>query len=507
MFVITNDFKPINRIVQTKYGYVRGAWGNDQTITVFRGIPYAAAPVGSLRWKAPQPPKAWEGVRDALEFGPRAWQPDRDDPEDLYKKEFYGNRVMNSEDCLYLNIWTPCAEPGNKFPVMLWIHGGALHGGYGFEPPFDGEAFCKKGVILVTFNYRLGILGFFASSQLSSESEQHVSGNYGYMDQMAALKWVKENIQGFGGDPDNITVFGQSAGAGSVMALVTSPLVQGDISKAIFQSGLFLYSFGQSMLPMGTLDQMEILGDDYITAAGCRDIDELRKLSFEQLMDVPGIGFGGRFAFAPCVDGYMFTEKPAEAILAGHYPDIPYMVGNNLNEGDVGRVEIKGLEAFRKTAESCFKDQAEDFMLMSNVKTQEDINKAVADMNMFYLSTRLFANVQLKNNRKPAYIYSFNRQLPGSEDGAFHSAELWYVFGTLSRCWRPMTGGDYELSEKMVSYWTNFAKAGDPNGDGLPIWDAYTKAQPREMIFDILRGQQKCCLNKYQEFIMNYILK
>ena len=505
MFIIGNDIEKVNRVVKTNYGYVRGAWGNDQTITVFRGIPYAAPPVGDLRWRPPRKPEAWEGIRDALEFSARSWQPDMADPNDLYAKEFYQSKVINSEDCLYLNIWTPCAQPGKNYPVMFWIHGGGLHGGYGFEPEFDGEALCRQGVILVTINYRLGILGFYANSQLAQENEQQVSGNYGYLDQIAALKWVRENIYNFGGDPENITVFGQSAGAGSTMALMTSPLTGGDIAKAILQSGVFLFSFGGTLLPVGEMESMQKLGDKYMAAAGCKNIDELRQMSFEDLMKVPGIGFGGKFQFAPCVDGYVLPRIPAEAVLRGEYKNIPYLVGNNLNEG-LGRAVINDMATFEKTARETFGKDADEFLRVCNAKNSQDIENALTSMDTFYVGSRAFAHLQISQKRQPAYVYSFHRQLPGSDDGAFHSSELWYVFGTLYRCWRPMTGADYELSAKMTAYWANFAKTGNPNGEGLPVWDAYTQEKPRDMVFDTQTGMRNVEEDACQEFVIEWLL-
>lgn len=505
MFVIGNDIEKVNRIVETKYGALRGAWGNDQTITVFRGVPYAAAPVGELRWREPQEPEAWEGVRDAIEFSARAWQPDIDAPNELYAKEFYQSKVVNSEDCLYLNIWTPCAKPGKNFPVLFWIHGGGLHGGYGFEPEFDGESFCKKGVILVTINYRLGILGFYGNSQLTKESEHHVCGNYGYLDQIAALKWVRENIYNFGGDPKNITVFGQSAGGGSTMALMTSPLTEGDMAKAIVQSGMLLFNYGGEIPATVSMKELEQMGNEFMELAGCKDIHELRQLSPKELMTMLGTGMGSKFRFGPCVDGYVLPQDPKEAVLSGNYKDIPYLVGNNLNEGGRHSME-KEAAAFEKTARDIFGEKADDFLKLCNPIGPASMGQALDALDSLYVGPRIFVHTQLKEGRKSAYLYSFHRQLPGSNDGAFHSSELWYVFGSLYRCWRPMEGADYDLSNLMSSYWANFARTGDPNGEGLPIWEPYTSRQPQNMVFDVESRMETVGLDPYQQFVISWLL-
>lgn len=512
MLVYSAHLPEINRIAKTKYGQLRGAWGDTQTITVFKGVPYAKPPIGPLRWQAPQEPDCWEGIRDAREFSGRSWQPEDTDPNAFYRKEFRANPVQNTEDCLYLNIWTPEVKPGAGYPVMFWVHGGALHGGYGFEASFDGEAFCRKGVILVTINYRLGLLGFYASSQLSQESPDHVSGNYGYLDQIAALKWVKENIYNFGGDPENITVFGQSAGAGSVMNLVTSPLSRHLMRKAILQSGVFLFKFGSpGGIGMGfsntpDIRSMEALGDEFMASLGCSSLEEIRKLSPETLFTAPGTGFGGKFNFGPCVDGYVMEEEPALAFRNGHYADIPYMVGANADENELTSL-AKSPEEFLAQAQMTFGADTQRFLdaLKMEIRTPKDVKEALKKLDVMRTGSQVFAQMQSLKNRKDTWVYYFCRKLPGDTKGSFHSAELWYVFNTLRRCWRPMTPQDVSLADAMNTYWANFAKNGHPNGGGLLEWPAWKDKDPKEMYFNENSYMEKAQLSSVREFILNYI--
>ncbi len=411
-------------------------------VSVYKGIPYAAPPVGDLRWKQPQPVKHWKGVKACDKFGPASLQGGSAEGS-FYWKEFYqGGAPEKSEDCLYLNVWTPAAGTNKKLPVMVWIHGGAFMNGYGYEIEFGGEAMAAKDVILVTLNYRLGMCGFLAHPLLNEENGGNGSGNYGLYDQIAAIKWVHKNIAAFGGDPDNITVFGQSAGARSVQTLISSPLTKGLISKAIIQSGGGL----NGIIGDTTLESAEAKGKAMWDASGMTTLEQMRACPADKFNEVLGNymksqkSFGG-FPYGPCIDGTLLTAPTDEIAESGKELNIPYMIGYT----------------------------SEDI-------TPDVMNKAAIDWSLLLES----------QGRKPAYVYLFSRDLPGEDNmqaggfgdmkGAFHSAELWYVFGTLGRCWRPMEAHDYELSEKMVSYWTNFAKTGNPNGEGLPEWTPCTSS-------------------------------
>lgn len=423
-------------------GALRGVPGADPNTTVFKGIPFAAPPVGMLRWQEPQPAAAWEGVRDASSFAPVCPQTDFE-PGSFYDREFYHALATSpmSEDCLYLNIWTPAVARDEKLPVLFWIHGGGFVHGAGSEFPFDGEAMAKRGVLLVTFNYRLGVLGFFAHPELSAASPIRASGNYGLLDQLAALAWVRDNIADFGGDPDRITVFGQSAGAMSVQALLASPLARGMMAGAILQSGGGFFLNDRSL----TLRKGEQDGQKLMKTCGADSIQALRELPVEALFTgvrtLQKESRGRAPAMGPLIDGHLIPLEPSKAIIAGESTRIPILAGSLADEGNA-------------------------------LGGSRDITIAMAAGSL------VLAAVWPGLTGKPAWHYHFTRKAPGDEYGAFHSAELWYVFGTQSRAWRPWEPVDAELSERMLGYWTRFAATGNPNGDGLPHWPVFTDNTP-----------------------------
>lgn len=419
--------------IKTQYGLVEGVPTGG--CVIYKGIPYAKPPVGALRWKAPQPPTAWEGVFHADHYSGRSIQRPRQKGS-FYDREFGGGEedtTLFTEDCLYLNVWTPEAGTEGKCPVAVYIHGGAFLGGCGHEKEFDGTALVKNGVILVTINYRLGVWGFLAHPWLSAENEHGVSGNYGILDQIAALRWVKENIAAFGGDPENVTVFGQSAGAISTLALVSSPLTKGLIHKAILESGLGLHC----NVP---LKQAEADGVEFAGYAGAASLEALRALPADQVSQAAGPlimkGFqnGGVLVYEPVIDGYVLPDTFENLQKQGKIHDIPYIVGSNRNDM---RTDPAAL--------------------------------AAGDKGPMYQEVLTFTRRVSGVQKSGIYAYYFTRQLPGDDAGAFHSAELWYVFGSLGQCWRPMEQADYALSERMVKCWTDFMKTGDPG------WKPYTQ--------------------------------
>lgn len=442
------------QMVNTVYGKIKGIEKKDYS--VFLGIPYAKPPVGELRWKAPQTPESWEGCLEATSFPNRSMQSTEKDGG-FYDKEFYDEEIYEtpvSEDCLYLNIWTPAKSSGEKLPVAFWIHGGAFTGGYGHEKEFDGEAYCKRDTILVTINYRLGVWGFFAHPWLTDENEHHVSGNYGILDQIAALQWVRENIEAFGGDAENITVFGQSAGCISVETLVASKLTGDMISKAILQSGLGLEY-------RKTLQEAEADGKLIEEFASVNSLAELRKMPAEEIMLAEkkflekSYEESPNLPFVPIVDGYVLETDHTSLLKDGEWKDIPYLAGYNANE-------------YGESPESA---------------TQGEygiIHKACIE----------FARQTEELGRKAPYLYYFSRQLPGDNAGAFHSSELWYMFGTLKHSWRPFTEADVKLSEKMLDCWTAFMKTGSPS-IGIPIarklstWERYSSQNPYVKELDV----------------------
>ena len=441
-------------MVKTRLGMIQGQ-EQDGCMTFF-GVPYAQPPVGELRWKAPQPLQPWEGVRKADTYPHRSMQTK---PREVgfYDKEFRDDpRYIPepSEDCLYLNIWTPKHVEGRKLPVAFWIHGGAFMGGSGIEKEFDGIAYAKRDVILVTVNYRLGVFGFLAHPWLSEENENHVSGNYGILDQIAALTWVYENIAAFGGDPENITVFGQSAGAMSTQTLISSPLTGNMIRKAIFQSGGG-YRQGLNRDDL-TLETLETYGTELTRLAGVENLSQLRAFSTQAIMELVPQFMQAVFPkskglfLVPAIDGYVMPVNYTQAIETEAIKDIPYLLG-------------------------CTKDDI--------LTTPEQI--AAGELSPLQNGCRAFAEIRSRQGRKPVYVYDFVRELPGDDAGAFHSSELWYTFGTLDRAWRPFTEADYALSKSMLSAWTDFMRTGNPEGDGKMEWPAYTKDRPFVKVFDV----------------------
>jgi len=435
--------------VKTKYGEVQGVV-SEGGYALFKGIPYAAPPVGELRWKKPEPPIPWEGVRICDEFGPACLQEAAHlKPGSFYGKEFFSGSdypPKMSEDCLFLNIWTPARSADDKLPVKMWIHGGGVQNGYSFEKEFDGDEIARRGVILVTIGYRVNIFGFFAHPELTSESGHNASGNYGILDQIQALKWLRENIAAFGGDPDNITIFGQSGGGRSVQAICCSPRSKGLMKHAIVQSAGGI-STAAGRLPR---EKVELQGIKFMEYIGCKNISQMRAIPGEELLnkflDYMKEHSLGMSTFNISTDGYVLPLSLEDSIIQGVHAYIDYMLGNTADEGRI----LGMLHPERMMA-----------------------------------SLRGWARLQLKQGKKPAYMYCFERKLPGDDAGAFHSAELWYIFGTLNRSWRPFTEADYKLSEQMIDYWTNFAKTGNPNGKGLVEWTPFTDDFPCTMKFSI----------------------
>lgn len=429
-----------NPVLSIEGGQVQGVATATKGVTVFKGIPYAAPPVGDLRWAAPAPVVAWEGVRLCDSFGNASVQQAHVE-SDFYMHEFFWKGdAPYSEDCLTLNIWTPA--PGkNKanLPVTLWIHGGAFQCGWGFEEEMDGESWADKGVILVTINYRLGIFGFLAHPELSATSPDGTSGVYGLLDQTAALEWVKRNITAFGGDPDNITVMGQSAGAGSVMALVASPKARTLMSKAIIQSGGGMR--GRHDVVTYDLSAAEQFGKAVMDSSNLTSLAAMRAATTDEIWAAHNhyVDISGQWGlWRPCNDGVFTTQSFADAVSDGTIADIPYMIGG----------------------------------------TQDDLGNLGEGID-------LFARTRAEKSSQPVYAYQFARPLPGDDNpGAFHSSELWYTFGTLGRSWRPFTDGDRELSDQMIDAWTNFAKYGCPDGkQPAGQWEAWTDEKPNYRIF------------------------
>lgn len=494
-------------MVTTQYGVLEGVC--ESGVNVFKGVPFAAPPVGENRWRAPQPLQAWQGVRSAKKFGddPMQGNPFGDMGFDAEKK---------SEDCLYLNVWTPSKTMTDRLPVVIYFNGGGLIAGSGSEPRYSGRQMARHGIVAVTANYREGIFGFFSHPQLSKETSYKGSGNYGFMDQAAAIKWVYENIEAFGGDPKQITIVGESAGSMSVSALLVSPLTRGMIARAMASSGAVC---GRQPL---TLKEAEKQGAETLKTLGLKNIAEARKMSADELLAKTQTGGLANY----CLDGYFFTEDPTEAYLKGHQQKVPLLVGRNSMEMTplsylAGKEPT--LANLRPVLESVFGDKTDEAMKMYGLNTDRDVlGKPGVDFASDWFiayGTWLFGYLHAKTSGQPVYRYCFTRPRPEMRDkglvaglaggvqkknddkkdnvitiaetgvfkGAVHSADIEYAMGTLPTNrvydWQP---DDYRVSDQFINYYANFIKTGNPNGLGLANWTSITgKEQPTQLILDV----------------------
>ena len=457
--------------VPTEYGLVRGT--SEDGLTVFRGIPFAAPPVGDLRWHAPQPPPRWDGVRDADKFAP--------DP-------FQGDGKGNvSEDCLYLNVWTPAKTPADKVPVLVWIYGGGFSFGSTSTPVHNGEHLARKGVVLVSMNYRLGPLGFLAHPALSAESPRQVSGNYGLLDMIAGLEWVKRNIAAFGGDPEKVTIFGESAGGIAVSELCASPLAKGLFRGAISQSGGAFGPTRATTYPgenMRTLAQAEALGEAYLRKAGVGTLAELRRVPPDKLP----AGYGSGAAW-PIVDGWVIPGDQHELYEQGRFNDVAILVGYNSDDGLIFTREKtpKEFVANVRTRYGPFADRllsAYPVGTDSVPKTARDLARDAA----FGWQTWAWATLQVRRGGSKVFYYYFDQHRdhpPGSPEadhGMPHGVDVPYVFQTLDPKDSNLAPGDFAISDTVSTYWTNFAKQGDPNGPGVPPWPEF-KGGARDVMY------------------------
>jgi para-nitrobenzyl esterase len=459
--------------VKTQAGIVEGK--QQGSVHTFLGIPYAAPPVGNLRWKAPQPTPQWEGVRKATEFGARCMQ------APVYSDMIFRDSGP-SEDCLYLNVWTPAKEDSDKLPVMVWIYGGGYVAGSSSEPRQDGANLAEKqNVVVVSMNYRLGMFGFFVHPELAAESGHNSSGNYGLLDQLAALQWVHDNIAAFGGDPANVTIFGESAGSFSVSAQMASPLGKGLFEKAIGESGGAFSRTGLSFAPLSVREEKD--SKLAKAALGVSTLAELRDIPAQKLLDAfSKPGPEGIFAFGPNVDGYFLPESVPAIFAAGKQNDVPLLAGWNHDEGSFEVAEQKPTaESFKAEAKKEFGDKADEFLALYPHATDAEAFRSAEDFagdQFIVWATWKWISAQVATGKQPIYRYRFDLGQPNPLTGqrvAFHSSEIDYVFGQLDArpnvIWSPE---DWYLSRQIQGYWANFARTGDPDGQGLAQWPAYS---------------------------------
>jgi len=463
--------------VKTDKGKVHGKMSADGQIRTFLGVPYAAPPIGPLRWKPPQPAEKWPGVRETTGFGFHCVQ-------SAVYADMHFRDPGQSEDCLTLNVWTGAKNKRARLPVMVWIYGGGFSAGTTSEPRQDGEHLAHKGVIVVSMNYRLGLLGFFVHPDLAAESPQHAAGNYGLMDQTAALAWVKHNIAAFGGDPGNVTIFGESAGSFSVSAQMASPLARGLFAHAIGESGAAFYSRGLSFAPLAK--RMTSDPGFAMAAFGTSDLAALRAMSADDLVQKMATQAGpGAPRIGPDVDGYFLPESVPQIYKEGKQAHIPLMAGWNRDEPSALAVNVPQpptVQSFDQLAEKSFGDRAPEFLQVYSAQTDADAVRSSIDFggdSFIAFSTWEWVEAQATNGGAPVFRYHFERPSPADKyhpagSGAFHSDEIEYVFGNLDSregaVWQPE---DYKLSDLIETYWINFARIGNPNGAGAPDWPQY----------------------------------
>lgn len=453
-------------------------------VSRFLGVPYAAPPLGALRWRPAEPATPWDGIREAHSFSPAPMQPI--DPTLAMFGVQKGEST--SEDCLYLNVWTPASEPSDQLPVMVWIHGGGFRTGHGAHPMYNGVRLAEKGVVVVTINYRLNVFGGLAHPLLTAESGHHASGNYALMDQISALEWVRDNITAFGGDPGNVTVFGESAGGRSISLLMLSPLAKDLFHRGICQSGA-LRDTG------GSLANREAQGLTVAKALGVdaaeTPLDALRSADWQVLSEATG------FNSNPFVDGWVVPDHPEALYAAGEIHDKPLLIGTNANEAGLFATQLREpvdtAAKFKAIIENEFGNAAESILAAYPAATDDRAQSAWNDLRTdmwFTLPARHQAR-WLDGASRTSYLYCLSRIPPwrgGRAMGAHHGAEIPYVFGGGIRCGAFAAEGaddptDRALSETMMSYWVNFATTGDPNGDGLPDWNPYRAAEESYMSF------------------------
>ncbi|HST51716.1 MAG TPA: carboxylesterase family protein [Pyrinomonadaceae bacterium] len=488
--------------VKTANGVVEGAGRQTSGVRIFRGIPFAEPPTGSLRWREPQPVKDWPGVRQATKFGPRCVQ------HAVFGDMNFRSDSM-SEDCLYLNVWTPAKSERERLPVLVYFYGGGFVAGSGDEPRYDGESIAAKGIVAVTINYRLAVFGFLAHPELTKESTHQASGDYGLLDQAAALRWVRQNIAAFGGDPKRVTIAGESAGSASVSAQMASPLSKDLIAGAIGESGSVL-----STMRAVPLTDAEQAGTKFAASVGADSLAALRAMTTEQLQQATA---KMPFGFSIAVDGYFFTEDPAAIYAAGRQSHVPLLVGWN-SEEMTWLALLRGKEPTPENYTQAVREQlgarAEEALKLYPATTREEVIESATDLasdRFIGYSTWKWFDMHVKTGGSPVFRYFYSRPRPpmtaqmagavpglaggvvrgpnaGAEAmpparGAVHSAEIEYALGNLATnkvyAWTPE---DYKVSELMQTYFANFIKKGDPNGAGLPIWPAVKAGTPVQIM-------------------------
>jgi para-nitrobenzyl esterase len=464
-------------------GTVCGIPAADPRITAFKGIPFAAPPTGENRWRAPQPVIPWTGELQCWNFAPISMQhiPGLN-PDNIYTREWNVDpEIPMDEDCLYLNVWTPAKSAEEKLPVFVWYFGGGLVEGNPAEMEFDGERIARRGIVVVTVNYRLNAFGFLAHPELTT-SQPEAPTNFGHLDQQAGTRWGQRNIAAFGGDPDNITIGGQSAGGGSVCAQLTSPQNEGLCQKAVIMSGLMGGVYPNPIFAPRSFAQSEELGQKFFEHLGVKTLAEARALDAAYIRDKT-LDFPHRFA--ACADGVFLTEPSTQCLMTGKRLPIPLMVSRTGNEF-LSALRAPDQESFLALAKECFGPDADEFLrLLGDDPSQWEERSRCSGIEA--AARALAKRSEELGIDAPIYYSVFDPEIPGWDNpGTFHSSDLWFWFETLAKCWRPFTGKHYDLARLMCNYMANFIRSGDPNGcdaDGSPMpeWKPLRDAEPHAM--------------------------
>ncbi len=482
LFLVSASFsrssseKPLGTVSVTG-GRIAGTWNEKTSVSAYRGIPFSAAPVGVLRWKAPQPVQPWSGVKNCFAFGPSPMQ-NKPMPFFMIGPEFTVPQQPVSEDCLYLNVWTGAKTAKEKRPVLVWIYGGGFFSGGAAAPGYSGEALAAKGIVFVSFNYRLGIFGFFSHPGLTAESPTHSSGNYGLMDQIAALQWVKKNIAAFGGDPNRVTIAGQSAGSASVNCLLASPLTKGLVSGAIGESGSLVVE--NPILNMRSRAESETMGLRLAAKLPDSTLSGMRAMSAADLQKNSGF-------YSPSVDGYVLTASVSEIYRADRQLHVPLLTGWNADEGFLLGLQKK--EMFAREGAQYGKDSSTFRRLFPAETDAESLEsqRALSVDKTIAIPQYRWALLQNNGDTAKTFIYNFTRKPPAEGDkkrfGAYHTAEIGYAFANLDSIDRRWEPADRLLARQMSSYWIRFVTTGNPNGPGLPVWRGFSDKYPESIVF------------------------
>lgn len=508
------------RTAMTENGMVRGIEAADPRITAFKGIPFAAPPVGENRWRAPQPAANWEGVRDCYRFAPISVQDTPGLGTDIYCREWHVDpEISMGEDCLYLNVWTGAKSPEEKLPVVVWFFGGGFQWGYPAEMEFDGERVARRGVVVVSVNYRLNVFGFLSHPELTA-TQPDAPANFGLLDQQAGLKWVIRNIAAFGGDPEKITIAGQSAGAGSVMAQVTNPANEGLFQRAIVQSGLIVspYEPGGFGKPE-TLVDAEKNGKRFFDFLGVKNLEEARKLDAFDILHKYG-EYVNTYDLFVNTDGphRMFTVQDDKfcfgdsrrLFMEGKHVPVTVMAGNTADEF-LNTIWAKDDVEFEEKAKAAFGDRVQEFLGFEEARKKAE-NGGYAQVSGIEIACKAMAVNAKERCEEPVYYYRFDTDIPGWDNpGTFHSVELWFFFETLAKCWRPFVGRHYDLARQMCDYWCNFIKTGNPNGVGsdgveLPRWEPYTKENTYGMVFGSEGAKPETIETEFKKLLIENML-